>query len=141
MAEVVFKGERFTVADAIGLMPLMRFAKVAQSGVDTNELAGLAAMYDLLEQCIADAEWERFQAHADRTRADGDELMKVVSDVFEVLSQRPTQRPSASSAGPSPANAKSADVSSSQVIDRLEQNGRPDLALLVTQAQASRVSA
>lgn len=142
MAEVVLKGASFEVTTGgIGLMPLMRFAKVAQSGADTNELAGLAAMYDLLEQCFDADEWQRFQAHADRTHADGDELMKVVSNVFEALSERPTRRPSDSSAGSSSESVRSAVGSSSQVIERLEDQGRPDLALLVTRAAESRASA
>ncbi len=141
MSDVEFLGERFRTAERIGLMPMMRFAKVAKAGVDSNDLDGLAAMYDLLEQCIADDEWGRFQAHADRKRADGDELMKVVAEVFEVLSARPTSRPSDSSAGPSTTAPNSTDASSSRVIAELEANGRPDLALIVTQAQEARASA
>ncbi len=141
MASISFAGETFTISERIGLMPLMRFAKVAQGGADTNDLAGLAAMYDLLEQCFPSEEWQRFQNVADREHSDGDELMKVVSDVFEVLSARPTERPSVSSDGPSTVSVRSADGSSSPVIDRLVSQGRPDLALLVTRAQESRVSA
>lgn len=141
MSEVEFAGERFTIADRIGLMPLMRFAKVAQRGVDSNELEGLTAMYDLLEQCIADQDWQRFQAHADKVRADGDQLMAVVKDVMEALSRRPTSRPSDSSDGPSTASTSSAVDSSSQVIARLEREGRPSLALMVQRAQGWRASA
>jgi hypothetical protein len=138
VAEVVFFGESFTIAERIGLMPLMRFAKVAQSGVDSNELAGLAAMYDLLEQCIAEQDWQRFQDTADSNRADGDELMAVVSEVMEKLTERPTKRPSDSSAGPQPTAPSSTAASSSPVIDRLE--GRPDLQLIVKQAEQARAA-
>lgn len=141
MSEVVFKGETFTTAEGIALMPLMRFAKVAKSGTDSNEMAGLAAMYDLLETCIADSEWDRFTDHATKTRADGDELMAVVGQVFEVLSGRPTSRPSDSSDGSPAERPTSADDSSSQVVSRLERQGRPDLALMVNMAQESRASA
>lgn len=141
MAEVVFKGESFVIADGIALMPLMRFAKVARSGVDSNEMAGLAAMYDLLETCFPESEWDRFTDHATKTRADGDELMAVVGQVFEVLSGRPTSRPSDSSDGSPDEKPTSVDDSSSQVITRLERQGRPDLALMVTMAQESRASA
>ena len=130
MAEVEFKGEQFTISERVGLMPLMRFAKVAKSGVDANELDGLVAMYDLLEQCFPEQEWQRFQDHAAKTRADGDELMGLVGRVFEVLSERPTQRPSVSSDGSSPTNVNSADGSSSQAVLLREQQGRPDLALV-----------
>src|SRR5690348_16012913 len=99
--QVKFCGEQFTIADKIGLMPLMRFAKVGKAGVDSDSLEGLVAMYDLLEQCLAPEEWQRFQNTADLNRADADELLAVVTKVFEVLSERPTSRPSDSSDGPS----------------------------------------
>ena len=131
-------GETFTVAERIGLMPLMRFAKVAKGGADSADLDGLAAMYDLLQQCIAEQDWARFEEAADRTRAGDEELMDVVKRVFEVLSERPTQRPSVSSDGPTSVEPISTPVSSSPVLDRLA--GRPDLQLMVLQAQEARAS-
>jgi hypothetical protein len=140
VSDVDFCGERFRMADRVGLMPMMRFAKVAKAGVDSDDLAGLTAMYDLLEQCLAEDEWDRFQAHADKTRADGEELMGVVAKVFEVLSARPTRRPSDSSDGPSTTAPSSTGDSSSQVIAREEAAGRPDRALILVQAQEARAA-
>jgi hypothetical protein len=140
VSEVEFLGEQFRIAERVGLMPMMRFAKVAKDGGDSDDLAGLTAMYDLLEQCLAEDEWERFQAHADNTRADGEELMGVVARVFEVLSARPTRRPSGSSAGPSTTARNSTVDSSSQVIAREEAAGRPDRALILVQAQEARAA-
>ena len=118
-------------------MPLMRFAKVAKSGADSADMEALAVMLDLLEQCIAPQDWQRFQDCADKNRADGDELMAVVTSVMEALTERPTSRPSDSSGGPQPTQANSEGVLSSRVIGRLEDQGRPDLALMVTQARTS----
>lgn len=133
--QVEFCGERFTIADKIGLMPLMRFAKVGKAGVDSDSLEGLVAMYDLLEQCLSPAEWQRFQDTADKHRADADELLAVVTKVFEVLSERPTSRPSDSSDGPSTDGANStAEVSSALA----QLRGRPDLAVAVVRAQEAR---
>jgi hypothetical protein len=140
VSDVEFCGERFRMAERVGLMPMMRFAKVAKAGVDSDDLDGLAAMYDLLEQCIADDEWARFQAHADKSRADGDELMTVVKKVFEVLSERPTRRPSDSSVGPRTTEPSSTDGFFSQVIAREEAAGRPDRALILVQAQEARAA-
>lgn len=130
-----FLGEQFHVAEKVAALPLMRFAKIAKAGVDADDLDGLAAMYDLLEQCLHPDDWGRFQAHADKTRADGDELLKVVQDVFAVLAERPTGRSSDSSDGPRIIEPNSTGVSSSpgtdRVIRRLNDQGRPDLALLV----------
>ena len=140
MPNVTFGGEDFRTADKIGLMPLMRFAKVAKQGVDAEDLDGLAALYDLLEQCIHDDEWTRFQETADRTRADGEELMAVIGKVFEALAARPTSLPSDSSAGQPTTQPRSESVDTSylQVVKRLEQQGRPDQALIVAQANRDR---
>lgn len=138
---LVFEGESFAVADKVGLMALMRFAHVAKRGVDSDELAGLAAMYDLLAQVIAPEDWDRFQDHALAVHADGDTLMGVIPAAIEIISGRPTLRPSDSSDGSQTTNGNSAGDSSSQVITRLESVGRPDLALMVAQAQESKRSA
>lgn len=138
--EIEFAGESFATADKIGLMPLMRFAKVAKAGADSQDMDGLAALYDLLEQSIADTDWERFQAAADRTRADGEELMGVIGKVFEALSERPTRLPSDSSAGQTATPQSSADASYLRVVERLEGEGRPDRALMVLMANESSVA-
>lgn len=138
--QVTFCGEQFDIADRIGLMPLMRFAKVAQDGVDSTELAGLVAMYDLLEQCVAPHEWARFQATADQHRADSETLMGVVTTVIELLSARPTSRPSDSSDGPQRTAPNSTGDSYSRVIAREEAAGRPDRALMVVQAKEARTA-
>lgn len=139
MPEITFGGEQFTLADKIGLMPLMRFAKAAKAGVDSEDMDGLAAMYDLLHQCIADDQWTRFEAAADRERADGEQLMGVVREALEAMTQRPTSRPSDSSDGSTTTLPNSVgDSSSLAVVHRLEQKGRPDLALMVQMAQEAQ---
>lgn len=138
---IEYAGERFALADRIGLMPLMRFAHLARAGVDSDDMEGLDAMYALLKQCFTDEAWSKFEAAAERTRADGEELMGVVKQAIEAIAARPTGRPSDSSGGPASTSTSSADDSSSPVIDRLERRGRPDLALIVAQAQESRASA
>lgn len=138
---VEFLGERFRIADQVSSLALMRFAKVASSGVDADDMEGLAALYDVLEQCIDPGQWAAFQKHADRKRAQSDDLLELVKEVLPRIAARPTGRPSDSSDGPPTQNAHSAGDSSSRVITRLEGRGRPDLALMVQQAQDSRVSA
>ncbi len=141
MAEVEFGGEAFTTAEKIGLMPLMRFAKVAKAGADAGDMDGLAALYDLLKQCIAPSDWARFEAVADRTQAEGDELMAVVGKVFEALSERPTRSPSDSSDGRTSTQRSSGDASYLRVVERLEAEGRPELAHVVVMANESRLTA
>jgi hypothetical protein len=134
-------GESFDLADRIGLMPLMRFAHLARSGVDSDDMEGLDAMYTLLNQCFTDESWTRFQDVSTRERADGEELFACVTQALTAMTARPTGRPSDSSDGSPNMSVNSAGGSSSQVIARLEAKGRPDLALIVTQAEESRRSA
>lgn len=142
MSDVVsFLGRDFAVADQVSTLALMRFAKLAQGGMDAESMEGLAAMYDLLEQCIAPEDWPAFGRLADQQRAQADDLFDVVTRVLPLIAARPTGRPSDSSDGPQEPNAPSADDSSSRVITRLERQGRPDLALMVARAQDSRASA
>lgn len=138
---IQFAGESFEVAEKIGLMPLMRFAHLARAGVDADDMEGLDAMYSLLQQCLTDDAWRRFEDAATRSRAGGDELMAVVKDAIEVMTARPTGQPSDSSAGLQSVSVNSADDSSSPVIARLVAAGRPDMAHIVSMAEASRRSA
>lgn len=133
---ITFGGEEFRIADKVGLMPLMRFAHVASGGVDAEDMAGLVAIHDLLEQCFPEDEWSRFQRVATKTRADGAELMGVIKSVFEAIGRRPTGRSSDSSDGPTPTPLRSVDGSSSEVIARLQSKGRPDLAYMVDMVRA-----
>lgn len=141
MTETVeFLGERFSIAERVAALPLMRFAKVARSGTQASDMEGLAALYDLLEQCVHPDDWDRFQAHAERQRADGEQLLTVVQEVFALLAERPTGRSTASSDGPQIIEPSSMDDSSSpgmEVVRRLNEQGRPDLALLVRKRQES----
>jgi hypothetical protein len=138
MTYVTYHGEQYEVADRIGLMPLMRFAHLARSGVDADDMEGLDAMYALLRQCFTDEAWNGFEDAATRHRADGDELLAVVKDAIEVISERPTPQPSDSSDGQTPTPENSAGDSSSRVLSRLE--GRPDLQLAVLRAQEAQAS-
>jgi hypothetical protein len=131
---VEFAGDSFRMGEKIALMALMRFAKVAKSGTDADSLDGLTSMYELLEQCLHAEDWERFQQKAVEVKADGDELMQVVSDVIATLSGRPTSRPSGSSDGPTVTKPKSEDDSYLRVVKRLEDEGRPDQAYMVQMA-------
>jgi hypothetical protein len=144
MADVEFGGETFKRADAVGLMALMRFAHVAKSGTDSNDLDGLAAMYELLEQCIHEDDWQRFQKTALKVKAKGDDLMGVVRKVISGESDRPTSRPSDSSDGPivigQSSESEQPRPAYLRVVEREEASGRPDRALMVLMAQEQMAS-
>jgi hypothetical protein len=133
---VTWQGEQYQVADKIGDMAMMRFAKVAMSGADSDSITGLAAMYDLLEECLTPRDWARFEAHALRSKATSDQMMELVKETYQALSGRPTVRPSDSSDG-QPATVESSEAGSSSPVTRVLDSipeGRPDLKLAVWEA-------
>ncbi|MFJ8690278.1 hypothetical protein [Micromonospora wenchangensis] len=105
--KVTFLGEKYRIADKVGLMPLMRFAVAAKSGMESDDMEALAAMYSLIKDCIDATEWQRFERDATDKKADQDDLLKVVTDVIQVLTARPTRRPADSSDGPQPTSPNS----------------------------------
>lgn len=109
---ITLEGKAFPVADKISLMALMRFAYVASNGVTTNDMSGLAALYEYLRSVIADDAWAAFQDHASASRADGDVLFAVAQEAIKLTSERPIKRPSDSSDGPSATEPNSSDTSS-----------------------------
>jgi hypothetical protein len=100
--QVDFLGKSFRMADRIGLMPLMKFAHAASAGLDSDDMAGLVAMYEMIRDCVHPEDWPRFEQHAVEERADSEQLMALVGRVIETLSARPTRRPTDSSVGPQP---------------------------------------
>lgn len=108
-----FYGELFTVAERVGAMPLLRFAAVADGGAQAEEMAGLAAMHELLRDCLAPGDWSRFQKVASDNKAEAEELMGVCGAVYEAITGRPTKRPSVSAAGSSITTESSREPSSS----------------------------
>lgn len=127
--------KEFRIADAVGLMPLMEFAYHANSGLDTSDMGAMAAIYEMLHDCIsedadphrtenlnsdgtlkkgAQTEWDRFRAHAKHIKAGAEELMEVVQQTVELLTARPTSQESGS-LRPSPRTSDSLmDTSSGQ---------------------------
>lgn len=97
--EFRFYGETFQVAARVGAMPLLRFASVADSGIEAEEMEGLAAMHELLRDCLAAGDWPRFQKTASDNKADAEELMEVCAAIYQAVTGRPTERPSDSVAG------------------------------------------
>lgn len=137
---VRFMGEEFAAAFPVPPMALMEFASIAQGDVDSSDLAGLAAMYDLLESVIEPEDWARFKRHAKTSRASDKDLMLLVRKVITGQTDRPTLPASDSSDGPEVTEPSSEPASSSQddlttrVVRRLEAEGRPDKALMVLMA-------
>lgn len=145
---LTFKGEQFAVTFPVPPMALMEFAHIAVGDVDSNDMEGLNAMYELLESVIEPEEWQRFKRHAKKTRAVDEDLMGLVRRVIRGETDRPTVRPSDSSDGPVVTEPRSefeqdssepADLTM-RVVRRLEAEGRPDKALLVLKTAEQRAT-
>lgn len=155
---VEYAGRRYAVRERVSLLPLMRFAVIAKQhaaqqhrrddtpGADgQREMEALAALYQLLQQCIDPAEFDAFFDHAVEQGAQPEDLMPVVRDAITARAARPTQPPSRSPGGQSTTGTSSAGASSwrgssvpmgSVDVQRdLEARGRPDLALVVHRAR------
>jgi hypothetical protein len=133
---IEFMGERFRVADRIGLMPLLKFS--AHADMSTSDPRALGAMYAMLRDCIhpgsagcgqcaacqaGDEErcksydpgdWRRFEEHAIDTKAEAEDLLDVITRAIEVISGRPTGPRSGSSPGPRAISGGSTARSSSR---------------------------
>lgn len=148
-----FFGEKFRLADKVGLAPMIRFGHAANKGLDSDDMEGLAAMYSLIRSVIHrppladehgmqrrdengrklrdESEWQRFMDLADDELADGDDIMGFVNKAMEVMAARPTKPREISSGGSRPTSASSKADSSSPVT-------RPDLAGLTPVADLGR---
>jgi hypothetical protein len=104
----------FRLAASIGLMPLLRFANSAKSGMDSTDLEGMAALYSMIQDCVHPDDWDSFQAYSTMTKADDEDLMDFVGVAMEIITARP-RKPRGSSSGTSPnTSARSKGGSSRQ---------------------------
>jgi hypothetical protein len=132
-----FFGETFELPDRFNMRLFTRFGTLAKKGVDSEDIEGVAMIDSLIDQCLRPEDVERFDEVCGRERPDFDELMEFVMGVVAEVTERPTKRPSDSSDGPTPTKLSSLDDSSSRVIRRLEEQGRPSIALMVQQRESS----
>lgn len=98
LRKVPFMGREFRISDDVGLMPLMEFAYHANSGMSTSDMGALAAMYEMLRDCIHSDEWDEFRAYAKEKKAGAEQLMEAVQAATELLTARPTSPVTGSSA-------------------------------------------
>ena len=134
---VEFFGEKFRLADRVGLMPLIKFGNAANRGLDSDDMQGLAAMYSMIRSVIHrpplyddhgqrkvdengktlrdETEWQRFQDLAEDELAEGEDVMEFVNKAMEVMSARPRKPREISSGGSRRTSESSKAVLSSPV--------------------------
>lgn len=134
---VEFYGQKFRLAERIGIMPMIQFGNASKRGLDSDDMEGLAAMYSLIRSVIHrppivddhgqrvvdengkavrdESEWQRFVDLAEDELAEGEDVMEFVNQAMEVMSARPRRRRELSSATSPQTSARSRDDSSSPV--------------------------
>jgi hypothetical protein len=135
-----FFGETFEAPERFNMRAFTRFAALAEQGIDDADMSAVAAVDRLITQSVKPEDLGRFDALCDKERPSVDELMEFIGTVISEVTDRPTERPSDSTDGPSTTATSSAADSSSAVIHRLEQEGRASVALMVMQQAESRGS-
>ena len=141
---VPFCDVEWRIGERVGLMPMMRYARAVKVGMaraegapsdGMTEIEVLDATYSLLEQCVHPDDWDRFVDVTSKAGVDQEGYMEFAGKVMAALADRPTGRSSDSSDGPQTIEPSSTAVSSSpvtgKVVTRLNDSGRPDLALIV----------
>jgi hypothetical protein len=134
MTTVQFFGQEFTLRDDVSEWALMTFARAARNGQDGETMEGMAAMLDLLEDCVVPEDWKRFSSVAKANRARSKDISAVIQAAFAQETGRPTGRSSDSSDGPTTIEPKSQSSSDGNVSQLLR--GRPDLIAAVTKQTA-----
>lgn len=96
--KVELLGRSFRLADATGIMPLMKFSAAADLTTADGSKA-LAAMYALLRDLIHADDWAAFENHAIDTKAEAEDVFDVMNKAMEIVAGRPTKPAAGSSAG------------------------------------------
>jgi len=134
-------GTEVRVNPDFGELDLADFMEAA-ADLDEDSVDSLSLLKNTMRGAVHAEDFDTFWATAKRNRQGIADLLPILYAVVEAVSARPTERPSDSSGGPRPTRALSAVDSSSQVIGRLEGQGRADLALMARMAtEASAASA
>jgi hypothetical protein len=153
VSEFVFFGATFHLRPSDECnVAMLDFAELATGGVDENSIEGLAVVKGFLRDVVVEADWAAFWRSARKNHATvrGD-LMPIIVQVITGQAARPTTRPSDSSDGPANTQENSEPASSSpdtppeepvklRAVQRLEDEGRPDKALMVQMAVDARAS-
>jgi hypothetical protein len=94
---VPLRDQEFTLAEDVGIMPLMEWA--AASDVDVASADGLRAVFYVLKDAVAEDEWAEFRKFTRDNKVTAEELLDFANAALEALAGRPTEAASGSSDG------------------------------------------
>jgi hypothetical protein len=123
-------GESIRVSPTLSELELIDFTERAMK-IDEDSPEAVVVVKDELRICVHENDFDEFWDLARRNRVGIEKLLLVMRQIVEAVAGRPTGLPSDSSDGQQKTAASSREDSSSRVIRRLDEAGRPDLSLAV----------
>lgn len=112
--EFELDGTEFVGDGHISIMDLSEFARLANDGMDSGSPEGLAILADVYLSLLGPAAYKQFRKHCREHGTDGGVLVEILGGLISDEADRPTERPSDSSAGPPSAPGTVTVVSFSQ---------------------------
>jgi hypothetical protein len=134
-------GKEVRVHPDLSDLALLEFAELGAGLSDASGRDAIAAVWAMLRNLVHPDDFDMFWAAARANRQTLEDLTDLCEALVEAVAERPTKRPSDSSDGQRSTGASSGDVYSLPAVQRLERQGRPDLALMVVEAVEHRASA
>lgn len=113
----------FVCEGGISTLDISEFAKVAKTGIDTEDPAAAAVFAEFFEAALGPKVYAQFRKHVRDHGTDQDVFVDIMSGIIEDFLGRPTQEPSHSQDGPSTTGPTSKVVSLSKGSIHLGQPG------------------
>jgi hypothetical protein len=137
MTAVEFKGQEFEPREHVNRMRSLHLAKLARDGAKVDDdkageavMQNMAALYELVEHVLRPEDFGRFMDLCDSEGVDDGELYTFTGKMIGVAAERPTERSSDSSDGPS----TTPESSGSRLVELATERfpGRPDMQMAAT---------
>lgn len=132
-----FKGQTFRLNPDPSEYAFLEFAAAAAEGQDGNTLEGMASLLRFVLELVHEDDRDRFRRLARRERASTDDLLEFMGLKAEADAERPTERSSDSSDGPTSTPQKFGSDSEGRDYPTpglALVRSRPDLAVFLDQA-------
>lgn len=109
--------------------------------LDKNDPKAALGVKRFMQVVVHPDDFEQYWALGKKHRRTQEQHFEVAHKLIDAITDRPTEQSSDSSAGLSATAENSMDASYERVIQELEGEGRPDLALVYVEAQEAGVTA
>jgi hypothetical protein len=134
MSTFTYFGEEFSYAEQFPVFAYAEFCEVLSEDAASDSNAAMGAALRLAVASVAESDRKRFRVLSRKNNAKADDWLVVFRDWAADEAERPTQLPSASSAGPSGTEASSAPQPVASVTSL---PARPDRALADSRSRSA----